>query len=106
MPLKTGSTAWQAIDLDELTVARMSGTWRPVSVSLARMPSTVPAKHTMPPCAPAPGPMSPTWSAIAITSGLCSTTSAVFPLPAAAAAAVHPLDVVQMQAYGGFVEDI
>ncbi|MEV7557383.1 ABC transporter ATP-binding protein [Streptomyces sp. NPDC089795] len=33
-----------------------------------------------PPAVPAPGPMSTTWSAIAIVSGLCSTTSTVLPL--------------------------
>ena len=54
--------------------------WRPVSVSLARRPSTVPSKHTVPPSGPAPGPRSTTWSAIAMTSGLCSTTSTVLPL--------------------------
>src|SRR5215207_4766576 len=39
--------------------------WRPVSVSLARSPSTVPSKTTFPPAVPAPGPRSTTWSAIA-----------------------------------------
>ena len=34
--------------------------------------------HT--PAAPAPGPRSTTWSAIAIVSGLCSTMSTVLPL--------------------------
>jgi hypothetical protein len=53
---------------------------RPVSVSLARNPSTVPSNTTSPPAVPAPGPRSMTWSAMAIASGLCSTTSTVLPL--------------------------
>ena len=57
-----------------------SSRWRPVSVSLARSPSTVPSNTTSPPAVPAPGPRSTTWSAIAIVSGLCSTTSTVLPL--------------------------
>ena len=52
----------------------------PVSVPLARSPSTVPSNTTSPPALPAPGPRSTTWSAIAIVSGLCSTTSTVLPL--------------------------
>ena len=64
---------------DSLRVAR-SSRWRPVMVSLARSPSTVPSKQTSPPAVPAPGPRSTTWSAIAIVSGLCSTTSTVLPL--------------------------
>ncbi len=62
-----------------LTAAR-SSRWRPVMVPLARSPSTVPSKQRVPPPVPAPGPRSTTWSAIAITSGLCSTTSTVLPL--------------------------
>ena len=57
-----------------------SSRWRPVIVSLARSSSTVPSKTTSPPAEPAPGPRSTTWSAIAIVSGLCSTTSTVLPL--------------------------
>ena len=57
-----------------------SSTCRPVSVPLARSPSTVPSKTTWPPAVPAPGPRSTAWSAIAIVSGLCSTTSTVLPL--------------------------
>ncbi len=53
---------------------------RPVSVPLPRSPSKVPSKQTVPPTEPAPGPRSTTWSAIAITCGLCSTTSTVLPL--------------------------
>ena len=49
-------------------------------VSLARSPSTVPSKQIVPPAVPAPGPRSTTWSAIAIVSGSCSTTSTVLPL--------------------------
>ena len=49
-------------------------------VSLPRSPSTLPSKQTLPPSVPAPGPRSTTWSAIAIVSGLCSTTSTVLPL--------------------------
>ena len=60
--------------------AARSSRWRPVRVPLARSPSTVPSKQTVPPAAPAPGPRSTTWSAIAIVSGLCSTTSTVLPL--------------------------
>ena len=60
--------------------AARSSRWRPVSVSPARSPSTLPSKQTSPPAEPAPGPRSTTWSAIAITSGLCSTTSTVLPL--------------------------
>ncbi len=37
-----------------------SSRWRPVRVSLARSPATVPAKHTVPPYTPAPGPRSTT----------------------------------------------
>src|ERR687895_1592116 len=57
-----------------------SSKWRPVMVPLARSPSTVPSKQTVPPAVPAPGPRSTTWSAIAIVSGSCSTTSTVLPL--------------------------
>src|SRR5690606_24960477 len=57
-----------------------SSRWRPVRVPLPRNPATVPSKQTEPPAAPAPGPRSTTWSAIAMTSGSCSTTSTVFPL--------------------------
>ena len=54
--------------------------WRPVRVPLSRSAATVPVNTTSPPAEPAPGPMSTTWSAMAITSGLCSTTSTVLPL--------------------------
>ncbi len=60
--------------------AARSSRWRPVMVRLARSPSTVPSKQTVPPALPAPGPRSTTWSAIAIASGSCSTTSTVLPL--------------------------
>jgi len=60
--------------------AARSSRWRPVMVSLPLSPSTVPSKQTVQPSVPAPGPRSTTWSASAIVSGLCSTTSTVFPL--------------------------
>ncbi|CAO0837939.1 hypothetical protein SMICM17S_04068 [Streptomyces microflavus] len=53
---------------------------RPVSVSASRSRSNGPSKTTCPPSAPARGPMSTMWSATAITSGSCSTTSTVLPL--------------------------
>ena len=52
----------------------------PVSVSLLRRPATLPSKQTVPPASPAPGPRSTTWSAMAMVSGLCSTTRTVLPL--------------------------
>ncbi len=57
-----------------------SSKWRPVTVPPPRSSSTVPSKQTVPPALPAPGPRSTMWSAIAIVSGLCSTTSTVLPL--------------------------
>ena len=39
-----------------------------------------PRTRSVPPCGPAPGPMSTTWSAIRMTSGSCSTTRTVLPL--------------------------
>ncbi len=53
---------------------------RPVSVPDAASSPGVPSNTTVPPPVPAPGPMSTTWSASAITSGSCSTTSTVLPL--------------------------
>ena len=73
------SSAPDAERTDSLSRAR-SSRWRPVVVSLSRSPSTVPSKQTVPPPVPAPGPRSTTWSAIAMVSGLCSTTSTVLPL--------------------------
>ncbi len=52
----------------------------PVRVPLPRSPSTLPSKTISPPAVPGAGPRSTTWSAIAMTSGLCSTTSTVLPL--------------------------
>ena len=76
-------------------------------VPLARSPSTVPSKTTLPPAVPAPGPRSTTWSAIAIVSGLCSTTSTVLPLSRSLQQQlVHPLDVVRVQPDRRFVEDV
>src|ERR1035437_20 len=87
-----------------LSAAR-SSRWRPVRVPLDRSPSAVPSKQTVPPAAPAPGPRSTTWSAIAIVSGLCSTTSTVFALvPQPQQQVVHPLDVMGGQARGGLVD--
>ena len=54
--------------------------WRPVAVPAAMRPATVPSYTMVPPCGPAPGPMSTTWSATLITSGSCSTTRTVLPL--------------------------
>src|SRR5512144_271752 len=87
--------------------AARSSRWRPVSVSLARSPSTLPSKQTVPPAVPAPGPRSTTWSAISIVSGLCSTTSTVLPyVPQPQQQVVHALDVMRVQANGGLVEDV
>ena len=47
------------------------------------------------------------WSAISMTSGLCSTTSTVLPLSRRSLQQrVHALDVVRMQARGRLVEDV
>src|SRR5450755_1016302 len=87
--------------------AARSPRWRPVRVPLARSPSTVPSKQTVPPAVPAPGPRSTTWSAIANVSGLCSTTSTVFALvPQPQQQVVHPLDVMGVQTDGRLVEDV
>ena len=75
---RTSSTP-DGVRTDGFKEAR-SSRCRPVSVPLARSPSTVPSKTTSPPAFPAPGPRSMTWSAIAIESGSCSTTSTVLPL--------------------------
>ena len=53
---------------------------RPVNVPDERSPGRSPSYTTSPPAEPAPGPRSTTWSAIAMASGLCSTTSTVLPL--------------------------
>jgi hypothetical protein len=67
----------------------------------------VPSKQTLPPAVPAPGPRATTWSAIAIVSGLCSTTDSVLPFVAQAQQqVVHPLDVMRVEAGGGLVEDV
>src|SRR5665648_495571 len=52
---------------------------RPVSVPLARSPSTVPSNTTSPPSVPARGPRSTTWSPIAIVSGSVSYTHLTLP---------------------------
>ena len=79
VPAPRTSSAPDGVRTDGLRAAR-SSRCRPVRVPLARSPSTVPSKTTSPPAVPAPGPRSTTWSAIAIVSGLCSTTSTVLPL--------------------------
>ena len=81
---------------------------RPVSVSgraqaARRRPRRRPCRRAC----PAPGPMSTTWSAIAITSGLCSTTSTVLPLSRSAhEQPVDLLHVVRVQADRGLVEHV
>src|SRR5215218_5627319 len=62
------STPWRLLadaprtsiaDVDARTVSlrdARSSRWRPVAVSLARRPSTVPSKQIEPPAEPAPGP--------------------------------------------------
>jgi hypothetical protein len=59
-----------------------SSRWRPVTVPEARSFSRVPSKQMVPPALPAPGPRSMTWlaMAMAMVSGLCSTTGTVLPL--------------------------
>ena len=53
----------------------------PVSDSLDfSSPATEPLWTTRPPCSPAPGPTSTTWSATRIVSSSCSTTSTVLPM--------------------------
>ena len=47
--------------------------------SSARRPSRSPEWTTSPPCSPAPGPMSTTWSAARMVSSSCSTTITVLP---------------------------
>ena len=76
-------------------------------VSLARSPSTVPSNTTSPPAVPAPGPRSTTWSAIAMVSGLCSTTSTVLPLSRSCSSrSFIRCDVVRVQADRRLVEDV
>ena len=54
--------------------------YAPVSDSgLASSSSTGPDTTTLPPCSPAPGPMSTTQSAARIVSSSCSTTISVLP---------------------------
>ena len=79
VPAPRTSSASDDVRTDGFSDA-LSSRWRPVSVSLARSPSSSPSKTISPPALPAPGPRSTTWSAIAIASGLCSTTSTVLPL--------------------------
>ena len=77
-----------------LSISLRLGTWRfagtsirflpdrycPVSERGAfRMSASLPCATTSPPCTPAPGPMSTTWSARRIASSSCSTTITVLP---------------------------
>lgn len=73
------SSAPPPVRTDDFREAR-SSRCLPVRVSLFRRPSKVPSNITFPPSVPACGPRSTTWSAIAMTSGLCSTTRTVLPL--------------------------
>ena len=53
----------------------------PVRDALLRNSSlTVPETTIWPPCSPAPGPMSTTWSAVRMVSSSCSTTMTVLPM--------------------------
>jgi hypothetical protein len=80
---------------------------RPVSVPLARSPATVPSNTTSRRRCLRRGPRSTTWSAIAIVSGLCSTTSTVLPLSRSRRRRlVHALDVVRVQPDRRLVEDV
>ena len=53
--------------------------WPVIDCSDCLTTSAVPCATTLPPCSPAPGPMSIIWSAAYIVSSSCSTTSSVFP---------------------------
>ena len=80
---------------------------RPVAVGAAARRSTDPSNTTVPPCGPAPGPMSTTWSAIRITSGSCSTTRTVLPLSRSRSSSEFDLlDVVGVEADRRLVEDV
>ena len=59
---------------------RLPERYWPVREALLRNSSlTVPETTIWPPCSPAPGPMSTTWSAVRIVSSSCSTTITVLP---------------------------
>ena len=61
-------------------IFRVPDRYCPVSEAvLATRPSTGPEWTIWPPCSPAPGPTSTTWSAIRMVSSSCSTTMTVLP---------------------------
>ncbi len=61
-------------------ISRSPRRYAPVSDSgAASTSSSVPSATTCPPCRPALGPRSITWSAARMVSSSCSTTSTVFP---------------------------
>ena len=80
---------------------------RPVSVPLARSPSTVPSNTTSPPAEPAPGPRSTTWSAMRDRLRLVLDDEHRVALVAQPQQqVVHPLDVVRVQPDRRLVEDV
>ena len=69
--------------------------------------STVPSAITSPPCLPAPGPRSITWSAARIVSSSCSTTITVLPRSrSCSSVAQQPRVVALVQADRRLVEDV
>ncbi len=61
-------------------IDRLPARYCPVTdLRLRSSPLTVPVWTISPPCSPAPGPMSTTWSATMIVSSSCSTTRTVLP---------------------------
>ena len=72
-----------------------------------RSPPGVPAATTSPPCTPAPGPMSMTWSAARMVSSSCSTTSTVLPRSRSSTQRLEQAGVVALvQADRRLVEDV
>jgi len=78
-----------------------------VSVPLARSPSTVPSKQTVPPAVPAP------WAKVDDVVGdrdrlrlVLYNEHRVALVPQQEQQVVHPLDVMGVQANGGLVEDV
>ena len=67
----------------------------------------VPSATTSPPCSPAPGPRSTTWSAARIVPSSCSTTITVLPRSRSRSSVADQLLVVALvQADRGLVEDV
>jgi hypothetical protein len=66
----------------------------------------VPWATTSPPCTPAPGPMSTTWSAARIASSSCSTTITVLPRSRRGERAEQARVVALVQADRGLVEHV